>query len=497
MQRNFLAFDLGAESGRAVSGSFQNNKLVLEEIHRFWNRPVNLRDNLYWDFPALMLDMQEGLGKFVRKFDTGPSGISCDSWGVDYGLLDQNGTLLGLPLHYRNKFFPAMSDKVYTKCSQNELYDVAGLQYLPFSTVYQLEYLQSNKDPRWLSTDKFVMIADLVNYFFCGEKVAESSLASTSNLYSATERNWSKSLIEKLGYAYDKFPTVVPSGTKIGNLESSLVDHLGLPSNCTSTPVIASLSHDTGAAVAAVPADRNTNWAYLSSGTWSLLGVELAEPVLTAEARDANFTNEGGAEGSIRFLKNIMGLWILQECRRTWEKEGNSLDYVEITKAAQAAPSQQSFINPDDDRFIFPGNMPERVQEYCRETGQPVPEGVGAIARCILESLALTYRHVLEKVGQLSGRGAIEVLHIVGGGGKNRLLNQTVADVIGIPVLVGPGEATATGNIMLQAVALGDVEGLWDARAIVANSFDIERYIPTQQGQWEKPYALFCQLRNR
>lgn len=489
----YLAFDLGAESGRAVAGNLENGVLSLEEIHRFWNQPVTMRGALYWDFPRLLRDMQDGLVKFVRTYDQAPSGISCDSWGVDFGLLDKQGNLLGNPVHYRDTRTDGMPERVFSRVSREAIYAKTGIQFMQLNTLFQVEYLHSSENLQWEMAEKFLHIADLVHYFFCGAMVVESSLASTSHLYGAKERTWCIDLIEKLGYPVSKFPEIVPSGTRIGTLDEGLAEAIGIPPQHRNAPVIAALSHDTAAAVAAVPADPATKWAYLSSGTWSLLGLELPEPVLSEEACRLDFTNEGGAEGTVRFLKNIMGLWVLQECRRTWEKQGNTLDYETIARLASEAPPRVAFIDPDESRFLWPGDMPERVQAYCRETGQPIPEEPGPMARCILESLALKYRFVLERLEHLSGN-RIEVLHIVGGGGKNRLLNQMVADVLGIPVVVGPTEATAIGNIITQAVAMDEVKGLWEGRKIIARSFEIERYTPSGQIEWKEAYARFKQM---
>jgi rhamnulokinase len=388
-----------------------------------------------------------------------------------------------------------MPDRVFSRVSKEEIYSQTGTQFMQLNTLFQIEALHSSDQPQWSIANRFLLMADLVNYFFSGAEVVESSLASTTHLYSAKDRTWCTNLIERLGYPLGVFPEIVPSGTRVGTLDERVVDALGLPAQHRNTPVISSLSHDTAAAVAAVPADRSTNWAYLSSGTWSLLGVELDEPILSSEALVQNFTNEGGAEGKVRFLKNIMGLWILQECRRTWEKEkGTDLDYAEISNLAGEAESRAAFIDPDDPRFFTPGDMPTRVKEYCRETGQKIPEGIGAIARCILDSLALKYRCTLAVLEKLTGGRKVEVLHVVGGGGKNRSLNQTVADVLGIPVVVGPTEATATGNIITQAVAMNEIGGLWEGRKIVADSFEIERYEPSGKAGWEEAYDRFCEL---
>jgi sugar (pentulose or hexulose) kinase len=491
-----LAYDLGAESGRVVAGRLEDGKLSLDEIHRFWNQPVRMRSTLCWDFPALLREMEEGLGKFVKSCGQAPSGLSCDSWGVDFGLLDRSGELLGNPVHYRDKRTEGMPERVFSRVSREEIYSFTGMQFMPLNTLFQIESLQASGNIQWQMADKFLLMADLVNSLFCGAQVVESSLASTTHLYAAKERAWCKDLIARLGYPLERFPEIVPSGTRIGTLDDTLSDYLGLPSSCRNTPVIAGLSHDTAAAVAAVPADPGKRWAYLSSGTWSLLGVELEEPILTEQANQLNFTNEGGAEGTVRFLKNIMGLWILQECRRTWEKRGARFDYATLAQMAADAPPRKAFIDPDDARFFPPGDMPERVQAFCRETGQPVPDGPGPIARCIFESLALKYRYVLERIEQLAGT-QIEVLHIVGGGGKNQLLNQIVADVLGLPVRVGPSEATAIGNIVTQAVAMNEVDGLWEGRRIIAESFEIEQFEPRKGEDWSEVYTGFKRLVER
>lgn len=498
MKDTYLAFDLGAESGRAVAGTLDEGKISLQELHRFPNRPVRMRRTLSWDFPALLSEMREGLAAFSRQFDRPPAGISCDSWGVDFGLLDARGDLLGNPVHYRDSRTIGMEERVFSRVSKEEIYQRTGTQYMPLNTLFQIEALVASTSPQWEMAERFLLMADLVNYFMSGSLVVESSLASTTHLYDARKRNWAYDLIENLGYPTKKIPEIVPSGTRVGTLDEEIVSDLGLPTSYRNTPVIAALSHDTAAAVAAVPADPGKRWAYLSSGTWSLLGVELAEPILTNEALAENFTNEGGAEGTIRFLKNIMGLWILQECRRVWESEqGKELDYATLVALAEESGPSESFIDPDHQEFLRPCDMPRRVREFLHSTGQPAPEDLGKLTRIILESLALKYRYNLEILERLTGGAKIEVLHVVGGGGKNRFLNQTVADVLGIPVIVGPTEATAAGNLMTQAVAMNKVGGLWEGRKIVAESFPIERFDPNPQRDWEGVYRKFTDLVSR
>ena len=495
MKETYLAFDLGAESGRAVAGTFDDGRLSIEELHRFPNRPGRMRKTLFWDFPALLSEIKEGLVAFSRKFDRPPAGISCDSWGVDFGLLDARGDLLGNPVHYRDSRTVGMDERVFSRVSKEDLYRCTGTQYMPLNTLFQIESLVASASPQWEAAERFLHMADLVNYFLSGSQVVESSLASTSHLYDALKRTWAIDLIRRLAYAEKKFPEIVPSGTRVGTLDEEIVSDLGLPASYRNTPIIAALSHDTAAAVAAVPADPATRWAYLSSGTWSLLGLELEEPILTNEVLGENFTNEGGAEGTVRFLKNIMGLWILQECRRVWESErGEELDYATLaTLAVESGPSQ-SFIDPDYPEFLPPGDMPKRIRDYCRRTGQPIPQDIGAVARVVLESLSLKYRHNLEVLERLTGGVKIEVLHIVGGGGKNRFLNQTVADVLGIPVVVGPTEATAAGNLVTQAVAMNKVGGLWEGRKIVAASLPIERFDPDPRRDWDSVYRKYLSL---
>ncbi|MCA9423991.1 MAG: rhamnulokinase [Candidatus Omnitrophica bacterium] len=494
MNQIYLAFDLGAESGRALAGIFSDGKLKLEEIHRFENRPVHLRGTLHWDFPRIFSEILEALGKFIRRYNTPPAGVSCDSWGVDFGLIDSRGHLLGNPVHYRDKRTEGMSDLVFQKVPEEKIYGITGLQLLKFDTLFQVESLDSANDPQWGAASQFLTIADLVHYHLCGAQVIESSLASTTHLYDATQRDWARDLIQELGYDIEKFPEVVPSGTRIGTIDEEVAEVLRLEPRFRNFPIIASLSHDTGAAVAAVPAEKGSKWAYLSSGTWSLLGIEIPEPILSEEARKEDFTNEGGAEGTVRFLKNIMGLWILQECRRTWEAGGNSVGYSEIAGLAGEAEPFASLIHPDDPRFFAPGDMVGRIQVYCKETNQPIPKEIGEIARCILESLALRYRQVLEKIESLNGGETIEVLHIVGGGGKNELLNQMIADVLGIPVLVGPTEATASGNLVTQAVAMNEVEDLWAGREIIKRSFEIREFKPDGDEDWDAAYERFLKL---
>lgn len=494
MPQIYLAFDLGAETGRALAGIFDHGKLELEEIHRFENRPVALRGTLHWDFPLIFSQVLEGISKFIRRYDIPPAGVSCDSWGVDFGLIDRRGRLLSIPVHYRDSRTEGMAERVFQRVPAEEVYRATGLQLLKFDTLFQIESLDSNNDPQWEIADKFLTIADLVHFHLCGALVVESSLASTTHLYDASRRDWARELIQKLGYPLEKFPEIVPSGTRIGTIGEDVAETLRLEPRFRNFPIIASVSHDTGAAVTAVPADKGSNWAYLSSGTWSLVGVEVEEPILSEEARAEDFTNEGGIEGTVRFLKNIMGLWILQECRRTWEAGGRSIGYSEIVGLAGEADPRVSFINPDDPRFFPPGDMVKRVQNYCRETGQPVPEGIGEVARCILESLALRYRTVIEKIECLQGGKKIEVLHIVGGGGKNQLLNRIIADVLGIPVRVGPTEATAVGNLIAQAMAMNEIADRWEGRELVKRSFEIREHQPSGRVDWTEAYQRFLQL---
>ncbi|HWD79460.1 MAG TPA: rhamnulokinase family protein [Kribbella sp.] len=454
--KRVAAVDLGASSGRVMLGEVGPGVLQLRELNRFWNGPVRVHGTLHWDILHLYRSILDGL-HLAGPLDS----VGIDSWAVDYGLLDGNGRLLGNPVHYRDSRTDGVMERVLAQVPAADMYAATGLQQLPFNTIYQLV---ADGVPAEAAT--LLMIPDLLGYWLTGEVGAERTNASTTQLYDVRTRTWSDELISRVGLPRRIFPTLREPGEVIGDV---LPDETGL---APGIPVIAVGSHDTASAVVAVPA-TGERFAYISSGTWSLVGLELEAPVLTDEARAANFTNEGGVDGRTRFLRNVMGLWILQECRRIW---GDDLD--DLLRAAADAPPFAVLVDPDAPEFLAPGNMPARIDEQCRNTGQEPPRSRGAVVRCILESLALAYRRTLRSAQTIASRD-VDVLHVIGGGSQNELLCQLTADACGLPVLAGPVEASALGNVLVQARALGEPLPDLDAmRALVRSTHSLRRYDP-------------------
>ena len=478
----YIAVDLGAESGRVMMGAFDGGKFSLEEIHRFPNTPIKNGKSLYWNMEQLWRDIRDGLKK-VAALGVVVSSISVDTWGVDYVLVDEEGNLMEPAFHYRDPRTARGVEQVFSKTTREEVFSETGVQFMPINTLYQLA---SESPFRLLAAKTILGVGDWLHSVMTGSARMEISMASTYQLYNPAKKAWSQRLIDTVGFPPSLFPKIVSSGTRIGELTSGLASELGLEE----LPVIATCSHDTAAAVAAVPAEEETNWGYLSSGTWSLMGVELEAPILTGECRELNFTNEIGYGDSIRFLKNLSGLWLIQECRREWESEGRAFDYAELTKLAEEAEPFRSMVNPMDPRFVAPDGMPGRIAAACRETGQPAPETPGQFIRCALESLALIYRHTAGQIEKLTGR-PIEKLHIVGGGSRNNLLNQFVADSLDIPVVAGPVEATALGNVAVQAITLGHIGSLGEARKSIRSSFDLESFQPVRTPDWNEAFNRF------
>jgi rhamnulokinase len=485
-----LALDLGAESGRAVLGRFDGERLTIEEIHRFPNVPVQVRDTLYWDVLRLFADVKEALRRAAQVVEGDLASVGVDAWGVDFALLDAQGRLLGNPVHYRDRRTEGVMAEVFRCIPPEEIYRRTGIQFMPINTLYQLYALARRQDPQLQIASTFLTIPDLFHSWLSGVHACEFTNATTTQCYDPEEGDWARDLLGRLGIPSQIFPKVVPPGTVLGLLEPELKEALGLPR----TQVIAPASHDTGSAVAAVPF-HSPQGAYISSGTWSLVGVEVRTRIITSEAMKYNFTHEGGVNGTYRFLKNVMGLWLLQETRRTWAAQGQRWDYESLLRLAESAPPLQSLIDPDDPRFLAPGDIPARIRSFCAETGQPVPGSQAEVVRCILESLVLKYRWVIERLESLLG-WHIQVIHVVGGGSRNQLMCQWTADATGRLVLAGPVEATAIGNILLQCIALGGISGLDDARAIVRSSFSPIVYEPQPVDDWEEAYLRFLDLIN-
>jgi len=481
-EKKYVAVDLGAESGRVMIGSVSNDKLVLDEIHRFGNGPVEEDGSLKWNFKKLLSEIKTGIRKAAKKAGNNVAGIGVDSWGVDFGLLDADGRLLENPYHYRDSRTNGMMEKAFELLSKREIYENTGLQFMQLNSVYQFLAMRLANSPALTKAKNLVFIADLVSYHLCGKIFAEYSLASTSQFMDMRTGRWSQEVLDRLSLPDDILPVVVKPGTIVGRLTPEIQKELG----CGPVPVVAIGSHDTASAVAGVPAGEN-RWAYLSSGTWSLMGVEIPEAIINDKTFQYEFTNEGGVENTIRLLKNIMGLWLMQECRRHWRKEGTDLSYDELTEMAEQSEPFVGFLNVDDSTFLAPGDMPERINEYLARTGQKTTQDKGQLNRIIMESLALKYRHVMDAIEDVTG-STIGVLHIVGGGIKNELLCQFTANATGKKVIAGPIEATASGNILMQAKAAGQIKTLSRARQIVRNSFDLKEYQPQDTALWQKQY---------
>ncbi len=485
--QGFLAFDLGAESGRGVLGRFDGKHFKLEELHRFPNEGVRVLDSLHWDVLRLWNEMKAALSICAQK-NIDLSGIGIDTWGVDFALLGRGDVLLGFPYHYRDSRTDGMLEEAFHRLPRAALFERSGCQFLQINTLYQLLSMVGHESPLLDVAETFLMIPDLFNFWLTGRKVCEFTAATTTQFYDPRRKGWSKEICDTLGLPSEILPEIVQPGTQLDTLLPSVASETGL----SEIPVIAPACHDTGSAVAAVPA-HDEDWAYISSGTWSLMGIEIPAPIITDRALALNFTNEGGVENTFRFLKNIMGLWLLQECRRTWAQAGDEMSYAQMTQLAETATPFTALIDPDDDTFLSPGDMPSRIVDYCKRTDQTPPSDAGEILRCALESLALKYRWVLEKLEVIRGR-SIDVIHIVGGGAQNQTLCQFTADATGTPVVAGPIEATAVGNIAVQAMACSLIGSISEAREVVRRSFNVITYEPQNPARWDEAYARFLKI---
>ena len=487
-KRKFLAFDLGAESGRAILGKFDGERLELEELHRFANGPVQIFDHLYWDVLRLFAEMKEGLRLYAQQYGGGLDSIGVDTWGVDFGLLGKGDILLENPHHYRDPRTDDMMETAFAKVPREEIFAHTGAQFMKLNTLYQLLALRESDSPVLKEAETFLMMADLFNFFFTGRKVCEFSNATTTQFYNPVAGRWATELLEKLDLPTHILPEIVEPGTGIGDLLPSIREQVGLDP----VQVVAPATHDTGSAVASIPTSTG-DYMYISSGTWSLMGAELREPLVGDAVLQHNFTNEGGVGHTFRFLKNIMGLWLVQESRRTWERQGDAYSYADLAAMAEQAPPFSAVVDPDDELFLAPGDMPARIRDYCQQRGQTPPADAGALVRVVLESLALRYRDVLDSVEQILGR-RMECIHIVGGGIQNELLCQFTATATQRPVIAGPLEATAIGNLMVQGLGKGDVASIEEARQVVRQSFQPEIYEPGPVEGWDQAYERFTAL---
>ena len=467
-----LAFDMGSSSGRAVRARYENGALSYEEIHRFENSPGEYEGHLCWDFDALLGEVRAGIEK-AGDFDS----LGIDTWGVDFGLLDGDGRLLARPVHYRDARTEGMLERAARQMSAEALYARTGSQIMEINTLFQLLALREQQPELLERAKTLLFLPDLFAYSLCGKAVCERSIASTSQMLDPAARTWSTEVLEAFGIPKGLLLPPVPSGTVTGTLPNG-------------AKVIAVAGHDTQCAVAALPSQSAGDAAFLSCGSWSLLGTELDAPVLSPESCRLGLSNELGANGKVDYLKNIIGLWLIQESRRAWRRQGEEYSYAELERLALSAPPLRCFIDPDAPEFVPPGDIPARVQEFCRRTGQDVPQTAGEIMRCIYESLALKYRYALRQLERATGR-RFSVLHILGGGTKDRLLCQMSADSTGLPVVAGPVEATALGNIIIQLTALGALPDIDAGRALIARSEELKRYAPAETDAWSKAFKTY------
>ena len=482
----YLAFDFGAESGRAVLAHLQSGILTTEEVHRFGNEPVEYGGSLHWDVFRLWFEVRKALG-CVGQFEL--SGIGVDAWGVDYALLGERGELLENPYHYRDRRTEGVMEEVFQRVPREEIYRATGIQFMPINTLYQLFAAQRDTPSVLAAAKQLVTIPDLFHYWLTGNAVCEFTNATTTQLVDPVRRNWATDLMQRINLPTDLPAAIVEPGTIIG----TLLPHLASGS-LAGTTVIAPACHDTGSAVAAITARDGI--AFVSSGTWSLIGTELDAPIVSSQALKLNFTNEGGVSGTTRLLKNVMGLWMLQGCKNSWSAQGPSPDYRELVEWASRAPAFAHLVDPDDESFLRASDMPGAIDEFCRKTHQPPPPGPGAYVRCVLESLALKYRLVLRSLEQLCGK-PVEQIRVIGGGSKNRLLNQFTADATGKTVISGPAEATALGNIAVQILATGEAASLPEVRALVDRSFPTEAFEPVETDKWERHserFEHYCEM---
>lgn len=485
--RTYLAIDLGAESGRAICGAFDGARLTLSEVRRFGNGPVRLPDGLHWDVLRLWSEIKDSVGRAAQS-DQPPVSLGLDTWGVDFALLDRHGALLSNPYHYRDSRTDTMLAEAFQRVPREKIFDATGIQFMSINTLYQLLSMVVADSPVLAAADRFLTIPDLFNYWLTGQQAGEFSNATTTQCYDPRQRDWARSLLAAMGIPSRIFPPLIAPGTVLGPLHSAVAEE----TRAGNLQVIAPACHDTGSAVAAVPSDHD-HCAWISSGTWSIMGTNVREPIINAASLHHNFTNEGGVGGLYRFSKNIQGLWLVQEARRTWAASGQSFSYAELTELAAQAKPFAALVDPDHVDFLKPGDLPERLRAVCARTGQATPDSYGAIVRCALESLALKYRWTLEKLEALIGY-RLEPIHIIGGGAQNRLLNQFTADATGRQVIAGPIEATAIGNLLTQAVALGDIGSFEEARAVVKHSFTPEVFEPKSSARWDEAYQKLLSI---
>jgi rhamnulokinase len=492
--KRFLSFDIGASSGRAIVGILNNGNLVLDEIYRFPNSGIKKNDSFLWDISGIYSELLNGLREYVKIYGSIVDGIGIDTWGVDFVLLDKDDELVGPSHHYRDSRTEGMLSNMFEKVPKDEIFKQTGIQFMEINSSTQLYSLIHNKSPQLNMSETFLMIPDYLNYLLCGRKCSEYSIATTTQLINPNIQNWANELIEKLDLNRLLFQEIVPSGTILGKLRKEIAKDIGLEEH---TNIIAPACHDTGSAIAAVPVDMEKyergEWAYLSSGTWSLLGVELDKPLINEKSLKFNFTNEGGAENTIRFLKNVTGLWILQECKKEWENRGLDYTWGKIVSEAMEAKPFQCFINPDDPLFHNPPDMIKALQKYFEKNNQIPPITIGDISRTIFEGLAFRYRQIIDSIEKITKK-EVQILFVIGGGSSNQLLNQFIANSLNIPIRAGPVEATSIGNILMQAKAVGSVNNLEELRKYVIQTFTLSDYYPEDVKSWMNAYKDYLKF---
>lgn len=487
----FLAFDLGAESGRALIGMLEGEKIKVEEVYRFPNIPIKVRNSMFWDVLRIWGEIKNAIS-LADKFGEDLESIGVDTWGVDFALLDSNGELLGNPHHYRDPRTERAFEEALRKVPKEEIYFRTGIQFLRLNTLYQLYSLVLSRSSILNAADKFLMMPDLFNYWLSGLIFSEFSDATTTQFFNPSKDDWDYELLEKLGIPTHFLPEIVKPGTLLGRISDSLAEELNVSNRIS---IVAPACHDTASAVAAAVLEDSSS-AYISSGTWSLVGVEIDRPIISRKSLEYNFTNEGGVFGKYRFLRNVQGMWLIQECRRIWTSQGREYSYDELTRLASKSRRFIAFIDPDDQRFMAPANMVDEIIGYLDETNQEKPRDEGELVRIILESLAFKYRLVIERIMELTGN-RINQINVIGGGSRNWLLNQLTADFTGIRVIAGPVEATSIGNVLMQAYGMGFVGSHKDIRQIVRNSFDFKEFVPQHEDLIEDAYTRFISLTER
>ena len=486
-EKAYLAIDIGASSGRHLIGRFDGKRLALQEVYRFENGPVDMLGHQYWDFLGQWTDIKKGI-RAAGELGIEITSLGVDTWGVDFGLIGSDNTLLENPFHYRDARTNGIFEKAFEIVPRKTIFQKTGLQFMQFNTLFQLLAMKLSNSPILDSAESLLMMPDLFHWLLSGQKSNEMTNATTSQCYNPIVGNWAIDLLEMFGLPTGLFGPISQPGTILGPIRSEL----GINAN-----VVLPGSHDTASAIMAVPTvskvGSRPDWCYLSLGTWALMGIESPNPVVTDEVARLNFTNEGGVGGTTRLLKNICGLWLIQQCRNKWNQQGNDWDWEDLNRFCAAAEPRRSFIDPDSPEFLSPNDMPEAIRSFCRRTNQEVPESEGAVIRCAIDSLALKFRYILSRLERLA-EGPIRTIHIVGGGTKNRQLCQATADACGLPVAAGPVEATATGNLLVQAIAAGDIGSIDQAREVVRNSFPVEHFEPHEKMAWEKAYGQFVEL---